>query len=95
MQDKKNKHVEGLLWGEGAIANVRWGGARLSDLLSKANIRDTTDDASWVTFASHVTSCEEDDWFGASIPLHKALNEDGDVILAYEASFELIAHHVC
>ena len=85
MQDKKGQPVEGLLWGEGTICNVRWGGVRLRDLLTQARIK--TEEASanlHVCFASFVSACEEDDWFGASIPLEKALDNFGDCLLAYE-----------
>ncbi|KAH7915950.1 Oxidoreductase, molybdopterin-binding domain-containing protein [Hygrophoropsis aurantiaca] len=37
-----------------------------------------------VSFASHVAPCEQDSYYGGSIPLEKALDEEGDVILAYE-----------
>lgn len=86
MQDKKNTEVEGILWGEATIANVKWGGVRLRDLFQHASISTGSAGAEdlHVCFASHVTACEEDDWFGASIPLEKALASDGDVLLAYE-----------
>ncbi|GJE99903.1 molybdopterin binding oxidoreductase-like protein [Phanerochaete sordida] len=85
MQDKKDKPVEGVLWGQGTIANVRWGGVRLRDLLRTAGVRmPQGQGAMYACFASHVTACEQDDWFGASIPLEKALSEDGDALLAYE-----------
>ena len=84
MQDKKDKPVEGLPWGQGTICNVRWRGVRLRDLLLQAKIRGTNGGTLHACFASHVTSCEEDDWFGASIPLDKALDEQGDALIAYE-----------
>jgi sulfite oxidase len=87
MQDKKDKSVEGLLWGQGTICNVRWGGVRLRDLLLQAKIRDVVHGTAHACFASRVTACEEDDWFGASIPLEKALDENGDALLAYEVQF--------
>lgn len=90
MQDKKHKPVEGLLWGEGTICNVKWGGALLRDLLNRA--KTPTGDILanlHVCFASPVTPCEQDDWYGSSIPLEKAMDDNGDVILAYEVSFHL------
>ncbi|KAH9928258.1 Oxidoreductase, molybdopterin-binding domain-containing protein [Fomitopsis serialis] len=61
MQERDHKEVEGLLWGEGTIANCKWAGVSMRELLER-----------------------NDDWFGGSIPLEKALDEDGDVLLAYE-----------
>lgn len=84
MQDKKHKPVEGLLWGQGTIANVRWGGVRLRDLLRAAGVRDAQGGALHACFASHVTACEQDDWFGASVPIEKVLDESGEALLAYE-----------
>jgi sulfite oxidase len=34
--------------------------------------------------ACHVTVCEKDSWFGATIPLSKALDFEGDALIAYE-----------
>lgn len=85
MQDKKHKPVEGLLWGEGTICNVKWGGVCLRDLLIRAKALTGDKLANLhVCFASSVTPCEQDDWYGASIPLLKAMADHGDVILAYE-----------
>ena len=82
LQDKKGKPVEGVLWGQGTIANVRWGGARLRDVLQAAGVHER--EGLYACFASHVAECERDDWFGASVPLGKALSEEGEVLLAYE-----------
>ena len=84
MQDKKSKPVEGLLWGQGTIANIEWGGVRVRDLLLRSCARPVASEALYVCFASHVAACEEDDWFGSSVPLDKVLGERGDVFLAYE-----------
>lgn len=89
MQDRTGKSVEGILWGEGAVCNVKWAGVRLRDLVLCAGLSDDIPSDAAVQqlhlcFASHVTTCQEDGWFGASIPLEKALDECGDAILAYE-----------
>lgn len=39
-----------------------------------------------VCFASHVTLCQDDACYGSSIPLQRVLDEEGDVLLAYEVS---------
>lgn len=92
MQDKAGKSVAGVLWGQGTIANVRWGGVRLRDVLARAGVcvpqPPRAGGSMHVCFASHVAACEEDDWFGASVPLEKALGEEGDVLIAFEMNGE-------
>lgn len=94
MQDKKKKHVEGVLWGEGTIANIRWGGARLRDILTAAKIAEkgteSTKTNMFVSFSTPIAACEDDDWYGASIPLEKAMDELGDALLAYEVCHSCI-----
>jgi len=87
MQEKKHKDVEGVLWEEGTICNCRWAGVSMREMLLRAGAPDKSDKRIQnlhLCFASHVVPCQDDDWFGASIPLGKALDEDGDVLLAYE-----------
>jgi len=76
------KDVKGVLWPEATIANVRWGGVRLRDLLLAGELSAAPDKAgtTYVCFASHIG----DEFFGASVPLEKALSEHGDALLAYE-----------
>ncbi|KAJ3555748.1 hypothetical protein NM688_g2404 [Phlebia brevispora] len=76
------KPVRGILWDDGVVCNARWGGVRLRDVLLKADV--SLDGAAHVQFASHVTLCEDDTYYGASIPLEKAMDIDGDVLLAFE-----------
>lgn len=86
MTEKTGRNVNGIKWSEGIIANVRWTGAPLRDILLHAGVPD--DRASWeglhVCFASNIEPCQDDRWYGSSIPLEKAMSEDGDVLLAYE-----------
>ena len=76
------KPVRGILWDDGVICNSRWGGVRLRDVLMSCNLDLVT--AAHVQFASHVTPCEDDTYYGSSIPLEKAMDQDGDVLLAFE-----------
>ena len=76
------KKVNGVLWDDGVICNAKWGGVRLRDVLLHANVN--LDGAVHVQFSSHVTPCEDDEYYGASIPLEKAMDEQGDVLLAWE-----------
>lgn len=82
MVDKTQKDVEGIKWGEGTICNVRWTGIPLRDLLLLAGIQDDRNEGLHVCFASHI-ACQDDDYYGVSIPLQKALDKEGDVMLAY------------
>lgn len=78
------KQVKGLNWGIAAISNATWGGAKLRDVLLAAGYGP--DVAQW---ARHVQfeGLDKDMTgtnYGASIPLNKAVSEEGDVLLAYE-----------
>ena len=90
MVEKKKRAVAGLLWEEGTVCNAKWGGAKLRDILLHSKVQSRTDADGegilHVCFASHVTLCEEDSYYGTSVPLSKIMEEDGDAILAYEAS---------
>lgn len=84
----KVKQVKGLNWGIAAISNATWSGAKLRDVLLAAGYRP--DDAQW---ARHVQfeGLDKDvtgTTYGASIPLNKAISEEGDVLLAYEMNGE-------
>ncbi|XP_076012857.1 sulfite oxidase, mitochondrial [Genypterus blacodes] len=84
----KVKQVKGLNWGIAAISNATWSGARLRDVLQAAGYHP--DVAQW---ARHVQfeGLDKDvtgTTYGASIPLNKAVSEEGDVLLAYEMNGE-------
>ena len=92
MQERDGKEVEGLLWGEGTIANCKWAGVSMRELLERVGAPTAADERIedlHLCFASHVVPCQDDDWFGGSIPLTKALDEEGGVLLAYE-----VRHHL-
>ncbi|KAK9529174.1 hypothetical protein VZT92_013287 [Zoarces viviparus] len=80
----KVKQVKGLNWGIAAISNATWSGARLRDVLLAAGYGpDVAQRALHVQFEGldkDVTGTT----YGASIPLNKAVSEEGDVLLAYE-----------
>uniref|UniRef100_A0A1A8NF01 Sulfite oxidase n=1 Tax=Nothobranchius pienaari TaxID=704102 RepID=A0A1A8NF01_9TELE len=84
----KVKPVKGLNWGVAAIGNAKWSGARLRDVLLAAGFEPGV--AQW---ARHVQfeGLDKDvtgTSYGASIPLNKAIGEEGDVLLAYEMNGE-------
>uniref|UniRef100_A0A2P2I5P2 Sulfite oxidase n=1 Tax=Hirondellea gigas TaxID=1518452 RepID=A0A2P2I5P2_9CRUS len=79
----KVKPVKGLNWGAAAISNATWSGARLCDVLKQAGFDEKNTTAKHVQFegldldpTSHP--------YGASIPLWKAVDPRGEVLLAYE-----------
>ncbi|OBZ71999.1 Sulfite oxidase [Grifola frondosa] len=80
------KKVEGILWYDGVICNARWAGVRLCDVLQSVGVH--IEDGLQVQFASHVTLCQDDSYYGGSIPLSKAMSESGDVLLAFEMNGE-------
>jgi len=90
MQEKTGKEVKGILWSESTIANARWAGAPLRDILITAGVSEQEDAQRGfhVCFASNVAPCEDDKDYGGSIPLEKAMAKDGDVMLAYEMNDE-------
>ena len=81
------KPVHGIPWTDGVVANCRWGGLRLSDLLSSLGVSPQAN--LHVCFESHATMCQDDSYYGASIPLAKAVDPAEDVLLAYEVRFHL------
>lgn len=66
------KPVKGVQWREGAIGNAKWRGARLSDLLKKAGVRDSAKHV-WFEGLDAVEDGGKTFAFGGSIPLEKAL----------------------
>lgn len=73
--------VKGLNWGPSAVGNAEWTGVLLKDVLSKYGIK--SDEVSHV----HFEGLDHDPTYtpyAASIPLSMAMNERGDVLLAYK-----------
>ncbi|KAF8638711.1 hypothetical protein AX17_002006 [Amanita inopinata Kibby_2008] len=86
------KPVHGVAWADAVIANCLWGGVRLSDILNHAQVQ--TDGHKHVCFASHATACQDDEYYGASIPMDKAMEPNGGVLIVYEMNNEpLSADH--
>lgn len=82
----KLKEVKGIDWFDGAVMNCRWRGPRLRDVLLKSGVKIPRDkwSSAHVAFACFQTPCQDDEWYGASIELERAMREDADVILALE-----------
>ncbi|KAL4904382.1 hypothetical protein BDW74DRAFT_178964 [Aspergillus multicolor] len=77
------KEVEGIDWGDAAVMNCRWKGPRLADILRRAGV-DKSRKGLHAAFSSYQVECQEDKWFGGSVELERALDEEADVILALE-----------
>ncbi|XP_030564360.1 probable sulfite oxidase, mitochondrial [Drosophila novamexicana] len=75
------KPVKGLSWGAGAVGNAKWSGARLCDVLQAQGVKP--DERLHVIFEGADLDPTAHP-YGASIPLSKALDPRGDVVLAYE-----------
>ena len=69
--------TNGLQWEQGAIGNAEWTGPRLRDVLADAGmpIDNPPEDAKHAQFVGAES-------YGASIPLSKAIDPRGDVLLA-------------
>ncbi|KAJ3343740.1 hypothetical protein HDU93_006652 [Gonapodya sp. JEL0774] len=79
--------VQGILWGSGAISCGLYTGVLLRDLLERIGV--TSERGGFAHF-------EALDGYGASIPLSKALDPVGDVVVAYELNGEPITRdHGC
>jgi sulfite oxidase len=87
------KEVQGIDWFDGAIMNCLWRGPRLRDVLLGAGIVDDMQNEKGykghVAFACFEKPCQEDPWYGGSIPLDRAMQEHADCILALEVNIPL------
>lgn len=82
----KLKEVSGIDWFDGAVMNCKWTGALLSDVLMKAGVK--LEEGKWkdahLAFACHQTATQDDKYYGASIPLSRAMDPKCSIILALE-----------
>ena len=75
---KESRSTNGLQWQSGGISNGEWTGVRLRDVLKDAGfpVDNMPDDLKHAQFVGAEA-------YGASIPIEKAVEKRGDVILAY------------
>ncbi len=94
--------TNGLQWGVGAIGNAEWEGVRLSDVLAdagpkvtnmssltslSAEAKDANEGSDEATNPNtHHVQFSGLEAYGASIPLAKALDPRGDVLLAFRVN---------
>ncbi|RDW85254.1 hypothetical protein BP6252_02844 [Coleophoma cylindrospora] len=79
------KQTNGLQWTAGAISSAEWEGVKLKDVLADAGIgaigQELPEDAQHVQFMGLEA-------YGASIPISKAIDPLGDVLLAFKMNGE-------
>ncbi|KAH8881724.1 hypothetical protein GQ53DRAFT_754166 [Thozetella sp. PMI_491] len=96
--------TNGLQWGVGAIGNAEWEGVRLADVLVDAGLKvanfsaltqageaigaSNSDSEDLTNPNTHHVQFSGLEAYGASIPLAKALDPRGDVILAFRMNGE-------
>ncbi|KAF9160471.1 hypothetical protein DFQ26_005486 [Actinomortierella ambigua] len=91
----KVKTVKGVIWGPGTISNAVWTGVRLCTILS--DLLNVPKDLLHDMVRTYHVSLEADDHvhedccYGSSIPLRKAMDPLGDVILAYKMNGEMLS----
>ncbi|KAL8715221.1 MAG: hypothetical protein Q9220_001179 [cf. Caloplaca sp. 1 TL-2023] len=78
--------TNGLQWDAGAISTAEWTGVRLRDVLKDAgvDIDELPEDLKHVQFVGAEA-------YGASIPIEKAVDRFGDVLLVYEMNGKPLA----
>ena len=76
---KEVRPTKGLQWNVGGISNAEWTGIRLRDLLADAGF--PVDEVPQEVRHAQFMGAEA---YGASIPIDKATDKRGDVLLAYE-----------
>ena len=81
-------HVPGVQWGNGAMGNARWKGARLKDLLARAGLTKETVEIAFNGADGPLLDGTPD--FIKSIPVWKALDEN--TLIAYEMNGEPLPH---
>ncbi len=82
-------HVAGVQWGSGALGNAVWTGARLKDVLGRANLRPETVEIVVNGADGPVLDGTPD--FVKSIPIDKAL--DDNTLIAYAMNGAPLPHH--
>ncbi|KAG5985460.1 hypothetical protein E4U55_000022 [Claviceps digitariae] len=86
MSQESGRQTNGLPWQAGAISNASWEGVLLSDVLADAGF-DLNEARNGLSETKHVQFMGLEA-YGASIPLKKAVDPLGDVLLAYSMNDE-------
>jgi sulfite oxidase len=78
----KVKEVDGIDWKDGAVCNCSWRGPLLADVLAKTDI--TLEGEVHIAFNCFVTDCQDDRYYGSSLPLSRCMDKSKKVILAVD-----------
>lgn len=82
----KLKEVNGIDWFDGAVMNCEWTGPLLKDVLERAGIKVSKTE--WkhahVAFACFQTPTQDDEWYGASLPLSVVMDPERSILLALQ-----------
>jgi DMSO/TMAO reductase YedYZ molybdopterin-dependent catalytic subunit len=81
-------HVPGVEWGEGAVGNARWKGARLKDILTRAGLKPEAVEVAFDGADGPVLEATPD--FVKSLPAWKAV--DDNTLVAYEMNGVPLPH---
>jgi DMSO/TMAO reductase YedYZ molybdopterin-dependent catalytic subunit len=81
-------HVPGIEWGHGAMGNARWKGARLKDVLARANVGKLALEVAFDGADTAVVPATPD--FLKSLPIWKAMDES--TLIAYEMNGTPLPH---
>ncbi len=81
-------HVPGVEWGEGAVGNARWKGARLKDILARAAMKPQCVEVAFDGGDGPVLEATPD--FVKSVPVWKAIDEH--TLVAYEMNGAALPH---
>ena len=81
MSEQSGRATNGLQWASGAISNATWEGVLLTDILADAGF-NLVEAMNGQGEARHVQFSGLEA-YGASIPIRKAIDPQGDVLLAY------------
>ena len=79
--------TEGIDWGDAAVMNCQWKGARLRDILLDAQPITSPAQDLHVAFSCYEAPVKGTDWYGGSISLERAIDADADVLVVLEVSF--------
>lgn len=81
-------HVPGVEWGNGAIGNAKWGGARLKDVLDKIGVKKEAIEIAFNGADKAIVDKTPD--FVKSVPAWRAM--DQNTLIAYEMNGEPLPH---
>lgn len=84
MSSPDAKEIRGLGWEGAAIGTAVWGGVLLRDVLRHAGLSVDDPEVKHIQFEGLDKDVTTGTTYGASIPLHKAMDPAGDVLLAWE-----------